>query len=259
MADTTTPAATVADGMNQNEHVTLPKCDSALRAEPAGQQGAFDKVLTDEQIIAAWDAQWRYHGHEPCKTGHLEFGRTVEVMVATRCRAEGGDTKQSAHGCHWPDCPHGHQCVHAKAGATPPAEVADSLPAPTYMKEDQAFEWAWTALKKDLNAERWTAGDEVQSWAFFKYGWDYRAQYERQHAAPYAARIKDLERELELSKKKLGLALKCDREKAERLQDLERELDLARGAYEGCARSLAIAEREQRAFLEHGTRSGESK
>jgi Lar family restriction alleviation protein len=41
--------------------------------------------------------------------------------------------------------------------------------------------------------------------------------------APYAERIAHLERELNLSKKKLGLALQWDRAKAERLQDIEHE------------------------------------
>lgn len=86
-----TPAAS-AEQQSDSSHV-MP-----LFAAPASQQGAFDQVLTDEQIIAAWDAQWRYHGHEPCKVGHLEFGRTVEVMVASRCRAQGGVTNNTDSG-----------------------------------------------------------------------------------------------------------------------------------------------------------------
>jgi len=54
----------------------------------------------------------------------------------------------------------------------------------TFMTDKQAFDWSWAQLKKDLNGERWTSGESVQSWAFYKYGWDYRAQYERQRAVP---------------------------------------------------------------------------
>jgi hypothetical protein len=42
---------------------------------------------------------------------------------------------------------------------------------------------------------------------------------------------------------------------AERIRHLERELDQARGAYQGCARSLEIANKAEAAFLESGTRA----
>lgn len=65
------------------------------------------------------------------------------------------------------------------------APTATSEPvARTYMTNEQAFKWAWDTLKKELGADRWTAGDKVNSWAFFKYGWDWRGQYESQRAAP---------------------------------------------------------------------------
>jgi len=67
-----------------------PQVEVAPQAEQVAK-----KVLTDEQIIAAWDAQWRTHGHEPCKMSHLDFGRTVEAMVSSRCRAQGGATQPS--------------------------------------------------------------------------------------------------------------------------------------------------------------------
>jgi len=67
-----------------------------------------------------------------------------------------------------------------------PADQRGDAPV-TYMSDEQAFKWAWNTLKKDLGADRWTAGDEVQSWAFFKYGWDYKTQYMKQARAAQGA------------------------------------------------------------------------
>lgn len=50
---------------------------STLRAAAS----APNAELTDEQIVAAWDAQRKYHGAEPCKVGHLEFAREIERAV----------------------------------------------------------------------------------------------------------------------------------------------------------------------------------
>lgn len=50
----------------------------------------------------------------------------------------------------------------------------------TLMTDEEAFDWAWKKLKQDLGGEKWSAGDEVQMWGFFKYGWDHRAQLELQ-------------------------------------------------------------------------------
>src|SRR5206468_9763699 len=87
----------------------------------------------------------------------------LEALRTVRSQAPQGDTRQGAHTC------------------TPADERAD---APvTYMNDEQAFKWAWNTLKKDLGADRWTVGDEVQSWAFFKYGWDYKTQYMKQARA----------------------------------------------------------------------------
>lgn len=54
----------------------------------------------------------------------------------------------------------------------------------TSMTDTKAFEWAWAELKKQLGAERWKVGEEAQSWAFFKYGWDNRNQLELQRYKP---------------------------------------------------------------------------
>jgi len=61
----------------------------------------------------------------------------------------------------------------------------------TSMTDAQAFKWAWAELKKELGGERWKAGEEVESWAFFKYGWDNRTQLELQrYSAPATSRAR---------------------------------------------------------------------
>lgn len=72
--------------------------------------------------------------------------------------------------------------TQASPCAAEPVNLANSevYGPKTHMTDTQAFDWAWSELKKELNAERWNVGDEIQSWAFFKYGWDYRTQLELQ-------------------------------------------------------------------------------
>lgn len=124
----------------------------------------------------------------------------VASDAAVHEHCTGGSYMVMCHNCTAEGPLHGTKALAAKwwnrRTAPVSAPMGQELPPLTYMTADQAFEWAWGALKKDLNAERWTAGDEVQSWAFFKYGWDYRAQFERQVESPYAERIRQLEREL---------------------------------------------------------------
>lgn len=112
--------------------------------------------------------------------------------------------------------------------SAPMGENGEAIPlppaSPTYMTADQGFEWAWSTLKKDLNAERWTAGDEVQSWAFFKYGWDYRAQFERHVESRYAERIRHLERELEQARAAF-IGSENARKDAERARETVQSID----------------------------------
>jgi hypothetical protein len=73
----------------------------------------------------------------------------LRAELATRCYAEGGDTSKSAHGCHWSECPHGEECIHAKSGAAPASgtekdvaiesiidHIADNWPMKKYSLEE---------------------------------------------------------------------------------------------------------------------------
>lgn len=63
-------------------------CDSALRAEPAGQLGTRNKVLTDDEMLVIADENDYAEEDPKCI---VRLCRAVEAAVVARCRAEGGD------------------------------------------------------------------------------------------------------------------------------------------------------------------------
>lgn len=128
--------------------------------------------------VRSWQERCDWQSSEPATKLMVEAMKAeiaeLRTVLAARFRAEGGSTKIELSG---------NSGELAEAAQVSTEQAGDAQPR-TFMTDAQAFEWSWAQLKKDLNADRWNAGDEVQSWAFYKYGWDYRAQYERQRVAP---------------------------------------------------------------------------
>jgi hypothetical protein len=50
----------------------------------------------------------------------------------------------------------------------------------TCMTEDQARDWAWKKVRRDVGTEDWTTGDHCNYFGFYCWGWTARAQYEKQ-------------------------------------------------------------------------------
>jgi hypothetical protein len=85
------------------------------------------------------------------------------------------------------------RAVELLRASTPQADAAIAAggaqePNPvTYMTEDEARDWSWKQVKRDVGTEGWTAGDSNNYFGFFCWGWNTRGQYERQRpkiAAP---------------------------------------------------------------------------
>lgn len=51
--------------------------------------------MSEAEIEAAWDAQWGYHGREPCKLGHVAFARAVEQATFARLGVKMGDVRHA--------------------------------------------------------------------------------------------------------------------------------------------------------------------
>lgn len=72
--------------------------------------------------------------------------------------------------------------------------VASATNQSTYMTTDQARDWAWKALRRDLDDSRWNVGESSAYFGFFLHGWNNRGQYEVQRrvaveSAPQVATI----------------------------------------------------------------------
>jgi hypothetical protein len=62
----------------------------------------------------------------------------------------------------------------------------------TEMTADEAKEWAWNTLKADLEPRNWTVSESGAFFGFFCWGWNYRAQYERQRPALTDEQVREI-------------------------------------------------------------------
>ena len=83
---------------------------------PAAVLAATIRQLADSYAMQMADDEWNPVANpvKAAKALHAAIDQLREM-------AEGAQ-ERSDHGCHWKDCPHGNECVHAARAAATQAE-----------------------------------------------------------------------------------------------------------------------------------------
>ncbi len=101
--------ATLAELTDAQIAATAGRLGGMSESLPLGQQ--WDLVKFKETALAGWEARGQ-KGVTQIEPSEHEFLINASRRGVTL--VEKGRLKDGSHGCHWPECPHGNECVHAK-------------------------------------------------------------------------------------------------------------------------------------------------
>lgn len=84
----------------------------------------------------------------------------------------------------------------AENNSSAPLKTAEGAAKPvpgTFMTVDQACEWGWGDVRKEVGTQGWTTGDSCNFYGFYLWGWNYRGQYELQRTATRSAVMQEIQ------------------------------------------------------------------